>query len=247
MKPVIAVTTYGRYEKSLSNAWYQEHFSIPAQYIDALRRAGGIPLLLPPGEEELTAVLAIVDGVLIIGGPDIHPDEYGGNSQHPQLTEHDIERDKSELALVRHLVNGNQLPTLAICRGLQVLNVALGGTLHEHVPDLSGNDIHLNAEGGWIMQDVSVTASSQLAKVMQDTHVITPSSHHQGLKDVSPHLRISATAPDGIIEAVEHTGMPWMLGVQWHPEVTAAIDATQQRLFDELVQQASARKAAHAS
>ena len=243
MKPIIAVTTYGRYEKDLSNPWYKEHFSIPAQYIDAIRRAGGVPLLMPPGEGEITAVLAIADGVLIIGGSAIHPDQYQGNSQHPNLTVHDLERDKTELTLVSHLINGDKLPTLAICRGVQILNVALGGTLHEHVADLSETDIHRNEAGEWTLQPVNVTPSSLLAEVMQATEVVTTSGHHQGLKDVAPGLTVSATAPDGIIEAVEHTGLPWMLGVQWHPEVTAAADPTQQRLFDELVQEAAQFKA----
>lgn len=243
MKPIIAVTMYGRYEKDLANPWYKEHFSLPAKYIDAVRRAGGIPLLLPPGEEDLPAVLAAVDGVLITGGSDVHPDEYGGNGQHPQLTVHDLERDKLELTLVRHLVNGRRLPTLCICRGVQVLNVALGGTLHEHVADLYPQDIHRNKDGGWAMQGVQVVPTSLLAEVMQATAVVTSSGHHQAIKDVAPDLNVSATAPDGIIEAVEHRGLPWMLGVQWHPEVTAADDPTQQRLFDELVQEAARYKA----
>jgi putative glutamine amidotransferase len=241
MKPIIAVTTYGRYEKDLANPWYKEHFSLPAMYIDAIRRAGGIPLLLPPGEEDLTAVLAAVDGVLITGGSDIRPIEYGGNSQHPQLTVHDPERDKLELTLVRHLVNGTRLPTLCICRGEQVLNVALGGTLHEHVADLHPEDIHRN-EDVWARQEVNVVPTSLLAEVMQATTVVTCSGHHQAVKEVAPGLRIAATAPDGIIEAIEHPGMPWMLGVQWHPEVTAAEDPTQQRLFDELVREAARYK-----
>ncbi len=243
MKPIIAVTTYGRYEKDLSNPWYKEHFSIPAQYVDAVRRAGGVPLLLPPGEKDLTAVLAAVDGIIISGGCDIHPDEYQGNSQHPNLTAHDTERDQLELNLVRHLVNGTRLPTLAICRGVQVLNVALGGSLHEHVADLHPQDIHRSADGGWTMQEVNVSPTSLLAEVMQATHVVTTSGHHQALKDVVPGLTVTGTAPDGIIEAVEHSGMPWLLGVQWHPEVTAADDPTQQRLFDELVQEAARFKA----
>lgn len=241
MKPIIAVTTYGRYEKDLSNPWYKEHFSLPAMYIDAVRRAGGMPLLLPPGEEDVTAVLAAVDGVIIAGGSDVHPDEYQGNSQHPELTPHDLERDKLELTLVRHLVNGSRLPALCICRGVQVLNVALGGTLHEHVADLHPEDIH-RQDGGWALQEVNVVPTSLLAEVMQATHVVTTSGHHQALNDVAPGLRVSATAPDGIIEAVEHAGLPWLLGVQWHPEVTAAEDPTQQRLFDELVQEAARYK-----
>ena len=243
MKPIIAITTYGRHEKDLANPWYKEHFSIPAQYVDAIRRAGGVPLLLPPGEDDLTAVLAVIDGIIISGGSDIHPDEYQGNSQHPQLTVHDPERDKLELTLVRHLTNGTQLPTLAICRGVQVLNVALGGTLHEHVADLHPQDIHRDEKGEWAMQEVNVTPSSLLAEVMQATQVVTTSGHHQALKEVADGLKVTATAPDGVIEAVEHTGMPWMLGVQWHPEVTAADDPTQQRLFDELIQEAARFKA----
>lgn len=242
MKPIIAVTTYGRCEKELANAWYKEHFSLPAMYIDAVRRAGGIPLLLPPGEADLTAVLAIVDGVIVSGGSDVHPDEYQGNSQHPNLTGHDLERDQLELSLVRHLTNGSRLPALCICRGVQVLNVALGGTLHEHVADLHPEDIHRNAQGGWAMQEVQVQPTSLLAEVMQATTVVTASGHHQAIKAVAPGLRVSATAADGIIEAVEHRTMPWLLGVQWHPEVTAADDPTQQRLFDELVQEAARYK-----
>jgi putative glutamine amidotransferase len=115
MKPIIAITTYGRYEKDLANAYYQDHISLPSLYIDAVRRAGGVPFLLPPGEEDLETVLARVDGVLITGGADVNPAEYRGNIQHPQLTSIDTERDKSELALVHHLLNGNKLPTLCIC------------------------------------------------------------------------------------------------------------------------------------
>jgi putative glutamine amidotransferase len=119
-----------------------------------------------------------------------------------------------------------------------VLNVALGGTLHEHVADLHPEDIHRN-DNAWALQEVNVVPNSLLAEVMQATHVVPASGHHQALKDVAPGLNVSATAPDGIIEAVEHRGLPWLLGVQWHPEATAAEDPTQQRLFDELVQEAA--------
>ncbi len=239
MKPIIAVTTYGRYEKDISTAWYKEHFSLPALYIDAVRRAGGIPLLLPPGEENIAKVLARVDGVLVTGGTDIHPAVYQGDTQHTQLTELDVERDELELALIQYLVDESELPTLCICRGMQVLNIALGGTLHEHVADTIPEDIHRGDDGVWRVHEVNVQPESLSAQVMQSDKVSTYSGHHQAIKELAPELHVSALAPDGVIEAVEHISMPWMLGVQWHPEITAASDASQERLFDALVQEAA--------
>ncbi len=245
MKPIIAITTYGRFEKQLANIYYDDYFVLPTPYVQAVRRAGGIPLLLVPGEseEDWESTLAAVDGIIISGGGDIHPDEYAGNAQHKEVAVIDRERDKSELTLVNQLVNGQNMPALFICRGLQVLNVALGGTLHEHVADIHPEDIHRQMPEGWRPQSVAVERSSLLAEVMQATDVMVYSSHHQAIKELAPALRVSATATDGIIEAVEHTTIPWLIGVQWHPEATAATDAIQQRLFDGLVQEAAKRKA----
>ena len=242
MKPIIAVTTYGRYEKDLETPYYQYHFALPAMYIDAIRRAGGIPLLVPPGEENWDDVLTTVDGVLITGGADVHPAEYNGNTTHENLTKLDPERDKTELTLVKELTNGHYLPTLCICRGMQVLNVALGGSLHEHVADVHPEDIHRGPDGGWTVQEALVHPNSLLAEVMQADTVATYSGHHQAVKELGSDLKVSATAADGIIEAIEHANLPWLIGVQWHPEITAAEDVTQQRLFDELVQEAVAYK-----
>ena len=239
MKPIIAVTTYGRYERDISTAWYKEHFSLPSLYIDAVRRAGGIPLLLPPGEENIARVLAKVDGVLVTGGADIHPEAYHGDTQHPHLTELDVERDELELALIHYLVDESELPTLCICRGMQILNIALGGSLHEHIADILPEDNHRGEDGGWTVHDVNIQPESLSAKVMQSNQVSTYSGHHQAIKELAPDLRVSATAPDGVIEAIEHISIPWMFGVQWHPEITAASDPTQQRLFDALVREAA--------
>ena len=241
MKPIIAVTTYGRYEKDISTAWYKEHYSLPALYIDAVRRAGGIPLLLPPGEENIAKVLTVVDGVLVTGGADIHPEVYQGNPEHSEMAELDHERDEMEIALIQYLVDERKLPTLCICRGMQVLNVALGGTLHEHVADTLPEDIHRGEDGGWTTHEVNLIPESLPAKVMQANTVITYSGHHQAINELAIDLRVSATAPDGVIEAVEHIAMPWIFGVQWHPEITAASDPTQQRLFNALVQGAAAK------
>ena len=239
MKPIIALTSYGRYEKDLSNPWYKEHFSLPALYVDAVRRAGGIPLLIPPGEKDIAPILSVADGVIITGGADIHPSIYGGNSEHPQLTTFDTERDTLELALVHHLLDVQNIPSLYICRGMQILNIALGGTLHEHVADTIPKDIHRGDDGVWRVHGVRIQPKTLATSVMRSEEISTYSGHHQAIKELASDLRISATAPDGVIEAVEHKSAPWMLGVQWHPEITAAEDPTQQRLFDALVQEAT--------
>ena len=132
------------------------------------------------------------------------------------------------------------LPTLCICRGMQLLNVVLGGSLHEHIPDLQAEDIHRSAEGGWIVQPLCALPSSKVATAMQSPQVATYSGHHQAVKSVAPNLQITATAPDGIIEALEHSEHPWLVGVQWHPECSAHEDLSQQRLFDALVEKARA-------
>ena len=238
MKPIIALTTYGRYEKDISTAWYKEHYSLPALYIDAVRRAGGMPILLPPGQKNIESVLERVDGVILTGGADIHPSVYGGDPEHPQLTKHDKERDEFELALASHLLAVKNIPTLCICRGMQGLNIALGGSLHEHVADTIPKDIHRGDDGVWRVHEVNLQSDSLSAKIMRSNLVSTYSGHHQAIKELAPDLHVSALAPDGIIEGIEHTTLPWMLGVQWHPEITAASDPTQQKLFDALVQEA---------
>ena len=242
--PIIALTTYGRHENNFRTKNYDEWFAIPTRYVDAVRRAGGVPLMLPPGEKNLAAVLENVDAVIFIGGGDIDPDRYGGNSTHPNVARVDPERDESELALLKTLAFDEQLPTLCICRGLQVANVALGGTLHEHVPDVVGEDIHRGSDTGWTMHPLEADSGSRLAEIMGATTVATYSGHHQGIKDLADDLRVTGTAADGIIEAVDMPGHPWFIAVQWHPEVSAAEDPTQQRLFDALVQAVKENKSA---
>ena len=236
--PVIGLTTYGRQETGFKTTHYSEWFAIPTLYVDAVRRAGGVPVLLPPGESNWNVLLDSLDAVIVIGGGDIHPDNYNGNNTHPQLARLDAERDASELSLVDKLASGRSLPTLCICRGMQVANVALGGTLHEHVEDVVEEDIHRSADKGWTVQPLKADPGSMLAEIMGATEVATYSGHHQALKDLGKGLQVTATAEDGIIEAVELSDHPWFIAVQWHPEVSAVEDATQQSIFDELVQTA---------
>ena len=223
--PLIGVTTYHR------NGDHK--FDLPAEYVDAVRRAGGIPVLVPPGESRQDQVLERLDAVVLTGGGDISPDAYGG-SDHPKLYMVDAERDSSELALARHAVDSG-LPTLGICRGAQVLNVALGGTLVEHLPDVVGDEIaHRSPPRDPIHHTVSVEPGSRLADAVGELDFECASWHHQSLREVAPGLMVVAWASDGTIEAVELPSHPWLVAVQWHPELTAAADPIQQRLFEAL-------------
>ncbi len=234
-KPIIGITSGGRSEGYIRSRHYDAFYSAPAPYVDAVRRAGGLALLIPPGDDDWEALLPLLDGVIVTGGTDIDPAEYGGDRWNPHLLPADHERDRSELSLTRHLLAEREKPLLCICRGLQVLNVAAGGTLHEHIPDIRDTDIHRNDAGLWAMQDVQVESDSLIASVMGLTRLPTSSGHHQAVKEVAPDLRVTARASDGIIEALELPGHPWLIAVQWHPEVTAGSDPSQQALFDALV------------
>jgi putative glutamine amidotransferase len=240
--PLIGITTYGRDQDN--------KFTLPAEYVDSVRRAGGIPLLIPPGETHLDEVLAQLDGLLLAGGGDIDPTEYNGQP-HPTIYRIDPERDQMELTLARRIV-AEQLPTLCICRGLQVLNVALGGTLIEHVPDAVGeaviHRVRLREDGTpfgqAVRHPVQVDANSQLGQILPQTTFESVSWHHQAAGRVAPGLQVTAQAADGIIEALEMPDHPWLIAVQWHPEMSAAEDTLQQQLFDEFVRIAAQAAAA---
>lgn len=234
--PIIGLTTYGRNERYIDYPYYDEFYFIPADYVDAVRRAGGVPMLLPPGETNWQRWLDVTDGIVVIGGCDVSPSEYGGDVAHPKLTVLDPERDASELALVRELVEETQQPFLAICRGMQVVNVALGGTLHEHVADTLSEDIHRGEDDGWAVQPLKATGAT--ADVMGSADVSTYSGHHQAVKRVADRVVVEGVAEDGVIEALRVSNHPWALAVQWHPEKSAETDPTQQSLFDQLVEQA---------
>ncbi len=234
-RPLIGITTTGRDQ--------QGRFRLKALYSDAVRRAGGVPILLPPGEEPPEELLSALDGLVLTGGGDLDPALYGG-LQHATIYGVDAERDLSELALARR-VSATDLPTFAICRGAQVINVALGGTLIEHLPDERGDQI---AHGPapdvdrYEQHEVEVEPGSKLAEVMGVTSCSPPSWHHQAVRAIAPGLTVVARAADQTIEAFEQPGHPWLVGVQWHPEVTAASDPSQQRLFDALVAAAARRR-----
>jgi len=231
--PLIGITTYGRDD--------HDTFSLPAAYVDAVRRAGGIPVLIPPGEAHLALLMARLDGLILAGGGDIDPAHYNGQ-EHATIYMVDAERDSSELDLVRRVVESG-VPTLGICRGVQVINVALGGTLIEHLPDEVGDAIaHRLPPRSPARHLVEIQPQSQLAAILGRVQVEPASWHHQALRQPAAGLTVVAQAADGAIEAVEMLGHPWLVAVQWHPEITAAVDPVQQQLFDALVAAASKQK-----
>jgi putative glutamine amidotransferase len=239
MPPIIGLSTGGRIENDFTGDYYQSFYYIPSLYIESVRRAGGIPVLLPPNAaDELETLLPRLDGLIITGGADIDPKHYEGNRQHPNLTKIDHERDSSELALIRAWSKTDK-PMLCVCRGMQVLNVAFGGTMHEHIPDVREKDIHRSADGLWAIHEILVDENSLLARVMGTNKVETYSGHHQAVKAIGQGLCVVAQAPDGIVEALEHEQLPWLLGLQWHPEKSAATDPTQQAIFDAFVKTAA--------
>ncbi len=238
MRPLIGITTYPRNTAG--------RFDLPVEYVHAVRRAGGMPVLLPPGEESTGEVLARLDGLILAGGGDLDPALYDG-APHSMIERVDAERDATEIDYARRLV-ADGVPSLCICRGAQVLNVALGGSLVEHLPEEVGSAIphRLPASEEPPRHEVEVEAGSHLAEVMGTLRPAPESRHHQAPRAVAETLRPVAWAADGTIEALEplEPGRhPWLLAVQWHPEATAEEDASQQRLFDALVEAAAEHRA----
>jgi putative glutamine amidotransferase len=225
-QPVIGITTYGRDERG--------RYTLPSEYVAAVERAGAVPILIPPVPAHAERYLALVDGIVLAGGGDLDPQLYGGDG-HATIYNVDAQRDALELALARRIVE-QRAPTLAICRGMQVLNVALGGTLIEHLPAVVGEAVlHRAPPRDPTPHPVQVKAGSRLAALAGVTECVPMSWHHQAIRQPAPGLEVVATAPDGTIEAVELKDHPWLIAVQWHPELTAEKDPAQQRLFDALV------------
>ena len=189
-------------------------------YVDAAREAGLVPLVVPPLDPaEVGSIMDAVAGLILTGGEDVDPAEYG-EARHAETTSVHARRDKCEIAMLR-MARERRMPTLAICRGVQVANVALGGTLIQDIPSQSPSEIKhdLSERRAERVHDVTVEPDSQLASVLGGTHIPVNSSHHQSVARAAPGLRIVSRALDGIIEGVEWTKDDWwMLGVQWHPE-----------------------------
>ena len=244
MKPLVGISIYGLSEYRVETDHYERHYLIPQEYVEAVRCSGGVPVLLPPGEDSIGPWLEVVQGVIMSGGTDLDPQLYGGAVDNPRVHRGDKPRDQTELLLARAVLE-REIPSLFICRGFQLLNVVRGGTLHAHLPDAEAlvdvEDIHRDEAGLWTTHEVEVVAGSRLAKAMGVTAVRPVSGHHQGVDEVGRGLEVVAVAPDGVVEALEVRDHPWALGVQWHPELTAATEPSQHAIFAALVDVAGGR------
>lgn len=247
--PRIGLTT--SVSTQTTNGEVRTSYDMPSDYVRAVRAAGGLPVLLPPGEDHLDAILDLVDGLIFIGGADIDPARFG-ESPHPRTAGINEEHDEFELALLQRAWE-RDVPTLCICRGIQVLNVARGGTLYQDLPD-QYPDAHMHQQRDQGMQrgdighDVALAAGDNpLRRIMGADTIDVNTFHHQAIRDVAPGLEVLATAPDGVIEAVHDPSRSFLLGVQWHPEGLAAQKAEELALFQELIAKATARRGALAS
>lgn len=209
-------------------------FSIPTGYVDAVRAAGGVPIMLPVGEPDPGRLLALLRALIISGGGDIDPKAYGGRT-HETVYSVCEERDAFEFALTRAALADTRVPMLCICRGLQVLNVICGGSLHVHLPDAVGARIdHRLPERQPTAHHVRLDPDSRLAAILGVSECEIVSWHHQAIDRLGDGLRPVAWADDGVVEAVEHVTHPWCIAVQWHPEMQLG-DPIQSRLFRALV------------
>jgi putative glutamine amidotransferase len=230
-RPLVGITTYHR------DGGARPRFQLPSAYVDAVRGAGGIALLLAPGDERPAELLGAVDALLLCGGGDLDPELFGA-SPHPSQYSTCAERDLFDLELARAAVQ-RALPLLAICRGMQVLNVALGGSLHVHLPDAVGEGVaHRASQEEPTRHAVRLDPASHLARIFGVASLSVASWHHQGVARLGRGLQAVAWAEDGTVEALELEGRPEVLAVQWHPELQIEGKSPQLRLFAALVQAA---------
>jgi len=228
-KPLIGITTYVTPAKW--SYWDVEAALVPATYVDAVVRAGGRPLLVPPASEGVDETLDALDGLIFSGGSDLDPELYG-QEPHPETFGVVEERDRAELALLEAALS-RDMPVLAICRGSQVLNVARGGDLVQHLPEVVGDERHKHTPGTFADHDVELEPGTKLAAVLGERAPVK-SHHHQGFGKLGDGLRVAAHADDGTIEAVEDPAQRFALGVLWHPEA-----GEDMKLFRGLVEAAA--------
>jgi putative glutamine amidotransferase len=235
MRPLIAVTGVPIVAGGVLG-WRQGAVACTAAYLEALRRAGAEAAILMPealDPESASDRLTRFDGLLLVGGGDVDPGRYGQEAR-PEVAHVNAARDDFEIPLVRAAIAG-AAPTLAICRGSQVLNVALGGTLHQHISGRADLLAHRSPEGDeGVLHSVRVQPGSRVAKAMGVERAEVFSHHHQALDRLGAGLVPVGWADDGVVEAVEREE-GWVVGVQWHAEATAAADPLQQAVFDAFV------------
>jgi len=228
MKPLIGITTY--ITSARFGSWEEVTSLVPQDYVRAIEHAGGRPLLVPPSEEGIEETLDAFDGVIFSGGSDLDPEMYGQEA-HPETYGIVEQRDRAELALLEAAL-ARDMPVLAICRGSQVLNVALGGDLVQHLPDVVGDQKHKHTPGEYADHEVDVHPETRLGSLLGERAPVK-SHHHQGFGRLGEGLKEAARADDGTVEALEDPSRRFTIGVLWHPEAGDDL-----RLFEELVAEA---------
>jgi putative glutamine amidotransferase len=210
-------------------------------YHEAILRAGGLPLIIPADlqESDLIQLSDRFNGLVFTGGPDIDPAAFG-EKMHPEVRGVDVLRDEREIFLARYAVQ-EKIPLLGICRGAQIMNIALGGSMYTHVCDQHPETIHHSCFPGLpydlLSHPVSLVEGSKLTEIFGGTSIWVNSLHHQGIKDIPPKLRATAFAPDQLVEGIEVLDHPFGIGVQWHPEILTT-DQHALALFRSFIQAA---------
>jgi putative glutamine amidotransferase len=234
-RPTVGITSYR--ERARWGLWDEPADVQFTLYADAVAAAGAVPLLLPPVDPDLAGdAVGALDGVIIAGGADVDPARYGAERSTRTGPPQD-HRDAWELALTARALE-REVPLLGICRGMQVLSVALGGTLVQHLPDVVGSDVHAPDPGAFARHDVRLAGGSRLGALLGE-RITVATHHHQAVDRLGDGLQPAGWADDDVVEAVEldRGGAPWVVGVQWHPE---AYEGTQ--LFGGFVAECAARR-----
>ena len=216
MPPVIGITT-----SHSSNSYGQATILLTQAYAQAIMQAGGVPVLIPSliANDGWDALYPRLDGILFTGGGDISLAHFKGDP-HPRIDDVDPQRDTVELNLL-HASVADGKPFLGVCRGCQLVNVGLGGTLYTHIPDQMPNALDHSYPGDMrtvLVHEVRIDEGTRIADVLGEPIVKVNSHHHQGLKDIAPSLRVAGHSPDGLVEAIELPDHPFGIAVQWHPE-----------------------------
>lgn len=244
-KPVIGISPTPSIDTFGHGSFYR--FCLSDTYVRSVQQAGGIPVILPSSGDYATDAIDILDGLILSGGGDIDPARFTNGQKHTETDRVDEQRDTFELEMMR-VAYARNLPTLAICRGIQIMTVAFGGTLHQHVPDNVPSAIeHRQHASGYTQHDVSHLvvlddAPNPFSEIVGNSELMVNSFHHQAPAEVPSPLVVAGRAADGVIEAIYHPGMSFGLGVQWHPEMLAHNFPVHAGLFSALV--AAARKPA---
>jgi len=228
MRPIVGITSYA--EEARWGVWELPAALIPLSYVRAVEKAGGRALLVPPSAEGVEETLDALDGLILSGGADLDPESYGAEA-HPATNGTRPERDSAELVLLEGAL-ARDMPVLAICRGSQVLNVARGGDLVQHLPEIVGHENHKHTPGVFADHGVEILPGTRLGELVGE-HAPVKSHHHQGYGRLGEGLREAARADDGTVEAIEDPARRFAVGVLWHPE-----EGEDAALFEALVEEA---------